>query len=109
VDPDTVRGTINMILYGIDFAPDLGDGSVDRCADAIVNHRGFRDPPARFAGAIDAVLRDGRLSEQALEMSFHRHYSEAELLDFLRRLRARLAALDPDAAVEPGAVDPGVG
>jgi hypothetical protein len=93
MDPNMVRGTVNMILYTIDGVADLTDQTAaTRYAEDIVNQRGFHGPPSQFAGAIDAVLRDGHLSEQTLQMS--QRHTEAELIEFLRRIRREL----PDPA-----------
>jgi hypothetical protein len=97
MDANCVRGTVNQILFDIDRIRDLTDEAMAaRCADAIINHRTFLDPPSQYAEAIDAVLREGRLSPQTLEGS--RRHTETELLDFLGRVRRELAARDPDLA-----------
>ena len=43
MDPNMVRGTVNMILYTIDGVADLTDqAAATRYAEDIVNQRGFR-------------------------------------------------------------------
>jgi hypothetical protein len=89
MDANTVRGLVNQILYGIDRIPQLDDTMVARCADSIIQHRNFAHPAAEYQQAIDAVLRDGHLSQQALALAAP--HSESALLDFLGRLAQRLA------------------
>jgi hypothetical protein len=85
---------INQVLYAVDFVPDLSDEAViARFADSIINQRNFVQPPEQYAEAIDAVLRDGHLPEQ--EHPASEFYSEPELLDFLRRLAARIPHRSP--------------
>ncbi len=97
MDADAVRGTINQILFDIDRIPDLSDEAMAaRCAQAMINHRTFADPPSRYAAAIDAALHEGHLSPQTLGMA--RRHTEAELLAFLRRVRRELTDRDPELA-----------
>lgn len=84
MDSADVRGTLNTLLYGIIFARELGDDEVQRIAGEIDDDR-----RARFREAIAIVLRDGHLPAQTLE--FYQPHTQAELLDFLARVSARLA------------------
>jgi hypothetical protein len=89
MDPDTTRGLINQILYGIDFLPDLSDEAVGARADSLFSQRCYSHPVAEYAQAIELTLQTGRLSPQTIELN--RRYTETELLDFLARLAKRLA------------------
>jgi hypothetical protein len=89
MDWQTAQGFVNEILYGIDGAPDIRDeGIVSRTVDSMINGRYFPGSVAEYAAAIDATLRDGHLAPAVLGNS--RRYSEAELLDLLRRLDREL-------------------
>ncbi|BCB89293.1 hypothetical protein [Phytohabitans suffuscus] len=94
MDASSVPGYVGMVLYGIDFVPDLSDDDAIRWrADSMINQRHFADSPAVYAAAIKAVLAAGRLPRRTLDMSTR--YSEKELLDFLRRLDRHLDGLRP--------------
>jgi hypothetical protein len=89
MNADEARGRINQLLYGVDAVRDLRDDAVlARLADSIINHRGFTRPAEEYVEAIEAVLREGHLHEQTSALT--RRHMEPELLDFLRRLAARL-------------------
>ncbi|MCW2640537.1 MAG: hypothetical protein JWP76_2843 [Dactylosporangium sp.] len=89
MDLNTLRGLSNEVLYGIDRVPDLTDEAVvAACVDSLINRRHFLHPVEEYAESINLILREGRLSTQALEMS--RRYSETELLEFLARLARQL-------------------
>ncbi|GAA4699259.1 hypothetical protein [Phytohabitans rumicis] len=93
MDANSVRGSVNAVPYGIDFAADLGDDTVRRLADSMIHQRHFPRPAAQYAEAVKAVLAAGQIPPQSLAMSTR--YPEAELLDFLRRLDRHLDELRP--------------
>jgi hypothetical protein len=88
MDPDLARGVMNQLFYPIDGAPDLGDATAVRLVDNMIEGRLFSATVAEFAAAVDRTLRDGALHPQTAEVS--RRYSEAELLEFLRRVARQL-------------------
>jgi hypothetical protein len=94
VDENSVSGYVNMVLYGIDFVPDLADDDFIRWhADSMIDQRTYVGSVADYSAAIKAVLATGRLPRLTLEMNTR--HSEEELLDFLRRLDRHLDGLRP--------------
>jgi hypothetical protein len=94
MDQNTVRGTMNQLLYPIDSAPNLADDAVvARLAEGIFGQRFFTSSTQEFSTAIQSVLREGRLPAQTASLSTR--YSEDELLDFLRRLNNYLEERRP--------------
>ncbi|MFD0520763.1 hypothetical protein [Paractinoplanes durhamensis] len=84
---------MNQLLYPIDGAPDLSDATAARLVDNMIDGQVYSTVVADFAAAIDQVLRDGALHPQTAAISGR--YSEAELLEFLRRVAQRLAERKP--------------
>lgn len=93
MDDNDVSGLMTLFLYGIDKAPDLGPSIVDRMADDLINQLHFRQPVQDYFGAFAEVLRRGQVPPRAMEGV--QRYSEAEVLDFVQRLYARLDQLRP--------------
>lgn len=86
------RGTLNAILYPLMFSDSLDDGEVWRVADMCVSGHGIAGSPATFYEAITtAIGADPILDSTAVT---HAH-SDADLRDFLGRLRDRMDALRP--------------
>lgn len=84
------RGPVNQLIYGLMFSPLLDDTALDNLADAITTRRGLSLPPDAYYDAITAALDSGDLSGL-----IETPHGEADLIDFLRRLRARLDELRP--------------
>lgn len=93
MDAQSARGYLNAILYGVDFHPDLGDDTIRRLADSLINQRHFPNPPQPYAEAIKVVVRAGEVPPDHLWMS--QRYSERELFGFLERLDRHLDELRP--------------
>jgi hypothetical protein len=91
LDPNQVRGTLNTVLYGVTFVRELTDDEVERLATVVAAD----DRRERFREAIATVLRDGHLPEQTLELGGP--HTEADLLNFLSRVNARLDNAPPPA------------
>jgi hypothetical protein len=88
VDPDTERGLLSQVVYGLIFTRDLTDPTeAERLADAIADGRGFAAPTADLVAAIDSALANQRIHPQAVGLTPH---SEADLLTFFTALRAAL-------------------
>jgi hypothetical protein len=93
MDPNSVRGLVNQILYGVDQVAQLTDELVKACADSILDRRHFSHPVEEYAEAIARTIQEGRLDPQSIDMS--RRHSEAAILDFLGRLDRHLAERRP--------------
>jgi hypothetical protein len=93
VDLEKTRGVMNQLLYPIDGAPDLSDATAARMVSTMIDGRLFRTPVAVFAAAIGHVLEAGALHPQTAGMS--RRHTEAELLDYLRRVAHQLEERKP--------------
>lgn len=99
MDPNTVRGLIDELLYSILFARDLNDpAKVDFVAESIRTQRLFRHSPAEYAEAIATVLNEGHLPPHALP----NRNSEGEVLEWLGRLAQRLSPGSENAPTTRG-------
>lgn len=88
MDDNDVSGLMTLFLYGIDKAPDLGPSIVDLMADDLINQLHYRQPVQDYFEAFAEVLRRGQVPAHAMEGV--ERYSQAEVLDFLQRLYAKL-------------------
>ncbi|XVV10517.1 hypothetical protein ACQP2X_37600 [Actinoplanes sp. CA-131856] len=79
---------MNQLLYPIDGAPDLSDETAARLVANVNGGRLYSTSAEDFAAAIGQTLRAGSLPPGTAGMS--RRFTEAELLDFVRRVAARL-------------------
>lgn len=86
MDANEVRGTLNAVLYGVVFSPELTDDDAGRVAASLARD----DRRDRYREAIAVALRAGHLPPETLEVS--RPHPEAALLDLLSRVAARLDA-----------------
>ncbi|MGV9215130.1 hypothetical protein ACTFTM_24990 [Micromonospora sp. RB23] len=86
---DDWKGTINQILYGLMFTPQLSDETADQMAAAMVERRYFGAGPDAYADAIAQAGRyDGPLTDE-----IETPHGETAFRDFLGRLGSRLEAL----------------
>lgn len=93
MDPNTVRGLINQLLYTIQFTPDLTDkAKIASIADRIQTQRGFLHPASEYTEAIACVLADGHLPEQAMSIEGH---SEGAVLTWLTCVTEQLNPTRP--------------
>src|SRR5262245_52882458 len=88
MDDNDVSGLMALFLYGIDKAPDLGPSIVDLMADDLINQLHYRQPVQEYFDAFGEVLRRGQIPPHAMQGV--ERYSQAEVLDFVNRLYAKL-------------------
>lgn len=88
MDDSKVSGLMTLFLYGIDKAPDLGPSIVDLMADDLVNQVHYRQPVQDYFDAFAEVLRKGQVPGRAMEGV--ERYGQADVLDFVSRLYAKL-------------------
>ncbi len=93
MDPNDVRGTMNMILYGIDWAPDLSDASASQLIDAMIDGPIFSSPVDELAEALRLTVAAGALHPEAVESS--QKYTESEIFDFVGRVSDELERRRP--------------
>lgn len=105
MDPDVVRGLINQLVYPLAGGGQLSDATAERLVDDMIEGTVFASSAAEFAEAVAATLSSGRLPGGTMQMV--PRYSEAEMLQFVRRVadqldrrrpwpRPRFAKLDPE-------------
>jgi hypothetical protein len=98
-DPATARnwrGTVNGLLYSVQFDPELNDAVIDRLTGLILSRRALSRGAAEYLWAIDQALAQDDPLNDAIETP----NSDAEFRAFLARLSARLEAERPWPAVE---------
>jgi hypothetical protein len=88
MDDNDVSGLMALFLYGIDKAPDLGPSIVDLMADDLINQLHYRQPVQEYFDAFGEVVRRGQIPPHAMQGV--ERYSQAEVLDFVNRLYAKL-------------------
>lgn len=82
----------NGILYSVQFAAELDDGTVDRVARSVIeNPSAYLSTEQMYEGIAGALASDATLTEL---IPGHRH-SEQEYRDFLGKVLRRLDAMRP--------------
>ena len=94
------RGTINLILYSIQFTTELDNTKADAIADAIVEYRTFSDGPQVFLEALQAALDSETviLTPDWSEPAYGREdlrRTEGEIRQFLHAVVQRLIHRQP--------------
>ncbi|MET7371263.1 hypothetical protein [Micromonospora arida] len=86
--PDSWKGHVNGILYGVQFDRTLDDSVATRVVDGVTAGL-YPGDRAQTRDALNQALRySGPLNDQA-----ETHHSEDEIRSFFRRLSAALATL----------------
>ena len=98
--PEAWRGGINLILYGLQFTPKLGENEAAITADAIIEYRTFGQGPRFFLNAIqsalatDAVIMTEEWDDPPYGREDLRH-SEEEVREFLAMVAQNLIRRRP--------------
>jgi hypothetical protein len=89
--PAPWRGTVNGILYGLIFVPELNEAAADTMARAMLQRRAWGNNPEEFAEAIPlALAHPGPIAD-----GIPTHHTEEQFRAYLAMLGEKLESLRP--------------